>query len=68
MVKKMKTTHKKLQHIFFPRCCFYNDNRAVLIKDLENIDQSLPALTEINLVDLLLSDNVNFNDKKITFY
>ena len=31
---------------------------------MKNIDQSLPTLTEMNLVDLLLYDNKNFDDKK----
>ena len=40
---------------------FYNENRAILIKDLENIDPSVPTLSEINLVDLLLYGNVTYN-------
>ena len=43
----------KLQQLFL-RCHFCNENRTILINDLENIDQSLPTLSEMNLVDLLL--------------
>ena len=31
---------------------------------MENIDQSLSTLSEVNLVNLRLYDNQNFNDKK----
>ena len=40
-----------------------NENRAVLINDLENIDQSIPIPNETNLVDLLLYGDEKFNDK-----
>ena len=48
----------------FLRCLFYAENRAILINDLENIDQSLPTLSVVNLVDLLSHGNEMFNDKK----
>ena len=56
-IKLQTATH------FFLRCHFYNENQAILINDLENIDQPLPVLSEVNLVDLLLSSNENFNEK-----
>ena len=40
-----------------------NENRAVLINDLENIDQSIPIPNETNVVDLLLYGDEKFNDK-----
>ena len=40
-----------------------NENWAVLINDLENIDQSIPVPNETNLVDLLLYGDEKFNDK-----
>ena len=47
----------------FLRRHFYNEKRAILINDLKKIDQCYPTLSKMNLVDLLLHGNENFNDK-----
>ena len=52
---------------FFLRCHFYNENWAILINDLGNFDQSLPTLSKVNHVDILLCDNEHFNDKKLRY-
>ena len=40
---------------------------VILINDLENFDQSLPTLSKVNHVDILLCDNEHFNDKKLRY-
>lgn len=40
-----------LTHFLF--CQYYDENQVVLIKGLENIEQSLPTVSDLNLVDLL---------------
>lgn len=52
------TTH------FFLCCHFQNQNEAIHTNNLENIDQSIPTLSEVNLADLLFYGNENLNDKK----
>ena len=42
---------------------FLYENQTILISDLENRDQSLCTLRDMNLVDLLLYDNEQFNNK-----
>ena len=61
IIQSQITTH------FFLRCHFYNANWAILINDLENIDQSLATLSEVNLVDLLLCDNEQFYGKILRY-
>ena len=49
---------------YFLCCHITNENRAILINNLENTDQAIPTLNDKNLADLLLYGNEKCNDKK----